>query len=96
VKIPFGKHEGMELADLPVSYLRWLAKQANLYGKLRIEVATTLEIPQVVEPQGMSDEGRRSFAWGKSARQLRHQSDDVKALRDIHEQKRRTNKEEEA
>lgn len=58
MKLSFGKYKGTEIADVPPTYLRWLAKNVELYGKLRIEVEKALGIPQVVDPPGMSAEDR--------------------------------------
>jgi hypothetical protein len=35
--MPFGKYKGVEIADLPNNYLKWL-KTLNLKGKLKEEV----------------------------------------------------------
>ena len=34
VKMPFGKHAGIVLADLPISYLEWFHRQGMPKGKL--------------------------------------------------------------
>jgi hypothetical protein len=38
MKMPFGKHRGVDVSDLPNDYLIWLAEGANLFGPLRLEV----------------------------------------------------------
>lgn len=38
MQMPFGKYEGEELEDIPVSYLRWLRANVELYGELEEEV----------------------------------------------------------
>jgi uncharacterized protein (DUF3820 family) len=45
VKMPFGKHAGWILADLPVSYLEWFLRKGGFPpGKLGMQLATIYEI----------------------------------------------------
>lgn len=44
VKMPFGKYEGMILADLPVSYLEWFHRKGMPKGKLGMQLSTIYEI----------------------------------------------------
>ncbi len=45
VKMPFGKYEGIILADLPVSYLEWFRRNGGMpKGKLGMQLATVYEI----------------------------------------------------
>lgn len=44
VKMPFGKHEGTILADLPISYLEWFYRQGMPKGKLGMQLSTIYEI----------------------------------------------------
>lgn len=44
VKMPFGKHAGTVLADLPVSYLEWFHRQGMPKGKLGMQLSTIYEI----------------------------------------------------
>ncbi|MGG5209477.1 DUF3820 family protein [Chryseobacterium sp. MIQD13] len=44
VKMPFGKYEGIVLADLPVSYLEWFNRKGMPKGKLGMQLATIYEI----------------------------------------------------
>jgi uncharacterized protein (DUF3820 family) len=45
VKMPFGKHSGWILADLPVSYLEWFLRKGGFPpGKLGMQLATIYEI----------------------------------------------------
>jgi hypothetical protein len=44
VKMPFGKHKGKILADLPVSYLEWMYKKGMPPGKLGMQLSTIYEI----------------------------------------------------
>lgn len=44
VKMPFGKHEGKLLADLPVSYLEWFERNGFPQGKLGMQLRTVYEI----------------------------------------------------
>lgn len=41
--MPFGKHEGEEVDELPRSYLEWLSEQDFLEEDLREEVEAALE-----------------------------------------------------
>ncbi len=43
-KMPFGKHEGTVLADLPISYLEWFQRQGMPKGKLGMQLSTIYEI----------------------------------------------------
>ena len=43
-KMPFGKYEGRVLADLPVSYLEWFARNGFPKGKLGMQLQTVYEI----------------------------------------------------
>ena len=64
--MPFGKHEGMELTDIPKPYLRWLRNQPWLGGWLLqeinqvlgdrpVETETEVELPafSVHSPEGV-------------------------------------------
>jgi uncharacterized protein (DUF3820 family) len=44
VKMPFGKHEGTILADLPISYLEWFHRSGMPKGKLGMQLSTIYEI----------------------------------------------------
>lgn len=45
VKMPYGKYKGTILADLPVSYLEWLARNGGFgTSKLAMQLATIYEI----------------------------------------------------
>lgn len=44
VKMPFGKHEGTILADLPVNYLEWFHRTGMPKGKLGMQLSTIYEI----------------------------------------------------
>lgn len=44
VEMPFGKHKGIILADLPVSYLEWFHRQGMPPGKLGMQLSTIYEI----------------------------------------------------
>jgi hypothetical protein len=43
VKVPFGKFKGVELADVPDDYLRWLKSLGHLREPLRSAVADEYE-----------------------------------------------------
>ncbi|MFT6998960.1 MAG: hypothetical protein ACJAQ4_002723 [Cryomorphaceae bacterium] len=43
--MPFGKHEGYLLCDLPISYLEWFKRKGGFpKGKLGIQMETVYEI----------------------------------------------------
>lgn len=44
VHMPFGKHKGMLLCDLPVSYLEWFNRKGFPSGKLGMQLQTIYEI----------------------------------------------------
>jgi diaminohydroxyphosphoribosylaminopyrimidine deaminase/5-amino-6-(5-phosphoribosylamino)uracil reductase len=44
VKMPFGKHAGIILADLPINYLEWFHRQGMPKGKLGMQLSTIYEI----------------------------------------------------
>ncbi len=44
MKMPFGKHKGVTLAYLPVSYLEWFNREGFPDGKLGMLLATIYEI----------------------------------------------------
>ncbi len=41
--IPFGKHEGKKLKDVPRSYLEWLVNESSVDSKLKKKVQSFLE-----------------------------------------------------
>ena len=43
-KMPFGKHAGWLISDLPVSYLEWFARKGFPQGKLGMQLQTIYEI----------------------------------------------------
>ncbi len=50
MKMPFGKHAGLELTDVPRQYLIWLRRQPNLRGPLVKEIDDVLN-GNVVAPK---------------------------------------------
>ncbi len=42
MKMPFGKHIGKELTELPRAYLVWLTRNVKLFGELQEEVEAIL------------------------------------------------------
>ena len=49
MKLPFGKHKGEELSDVPRGYLRWLHQKASLRGRLLWEVEERLGLSHTGE-----------------------------------------------
>jgi uncharacterized protein (DUF3820 family) len=51
MKMPFGKHQGTVLADLPGNYLNWFAREGFPKG----EVGRLLALMQEIDHNGLSD-----------------------------------------
>ena len=49
--MPFGKHKGMLIADLPGNYLNWFAREGFPKG----EVGQLLRLMQEIDHNGLSD-----------------------------------------
>ncbi|MDN3607522.1 DUF3820 family protein [Kaistella yonginensis] len=43
-EMPFGKHEGLLIVDLPINYLEWFQRQGMPAGKLGMQLSTIYEI----------------------------------------------------
>lgn len=43
VKMPFGRHEGQEIATVPPSYLRWFLRSVDDYSDLKQQIAEHLK-----------------------------------------------------
>ncbi|MDQ0476023.1 uncharacterized protein (DUF3820 family) [Chryseobacterium sp. MDT2-18] len=43
-EMPFGKHKGVLLVDLPINYLEWFQRQGMPPGKLGMQLSTIYEI----------------------------------------------------
>ena len=43
-EMPFGKHKGIFLVDLPINYLEWFQRQGMPPGKLGMQLSTIYEI----------------------------------------------------
>jgi uncharacterized protein (DUF3820 family) len=43
-EMPFGKHKGVFLVDLPINYLEWFQRQGMPPGKLGMQLSTIYEI----------------------------------------------------
>lgn len=44
VKMPYGKYKGKWIAELPISYLEWMARKGMPQGKLGMLLSTIYEI----------------------------------------------------
>lgn len=42
--MPFGKHKGEFLGDIPLSYLIWVYENTELRGKLKEDVKATIDM----------------------------------------------------
>jgi len=51
VRMPFGKHEGRPIADLPGDYLNWFARQ----GFPRGEIGRLLALMHEIDHNGLGD-----------------------------------------
>jgi len=51
MEMPYGKHKGRILADLPGNYLNWFARE----GFPKSEVGRLLQLMQEVDHNGLSD-----------------------------------------
>ncbi|MCU0443224.1 MAG: DUF3820 family protein [Bacteroidia bacterium] len=45
-RMPFGKHKGMLLCDLPDYYLEWFARKGFPPGKIGMQLSTVFEAKQ--------------------------------------------------
>ena len=50
-KMPFGKHQGKLLADLPGNYLNWFAREGFPEG----EIGRLLQLMQEIDHNGLKD-----------------------------------------
>ena len=64
MKMPFGKHAGVEVSDVPRQYLQWLRCQPGLRGPLVKEIDDVLN-GSVVAPSDESFEEALT-KWNKS------------------------------
>lgn len=75
--MPFGKHKGVPLSQLPDDYLKWLANEATLHGSFKrlvlSEYKARFEPKPKTEPKGSPKHGpgcwRCSFFEGLSKEQ---------------------------
>ena len=51
IKMPFGKHQGTVLANLPGNYLNWFAREGFPKG----EIGRLLALMQEIDHNGLSD-----------------------------------------
>ena len=51
VQMPYGKHKGCVLADLPGNYLNWFAREGFPSG----EIGRLLALMQEIDHNGLSD-----------------------------------------
>ena len=50
-RMPFGKHKGINIADLPGRYLNWFARE----GFPNSEIGRLLQLMQTIDHNGLSD-----------------------------------------
>jgi hypothetical protein len=62
MQMPFGKHRGSDLRDLPDSYLEWLLGLDNLRSFLRRALEAEAYRRECDRDRGRDQEERRSFA----------------------------------
>ena len=58
MKMPFGKHKGMPVHQLPKGYLLWLHDNCDLRGRLRDEIDFTLGGKRMVDPSSSASARR--------------------------------------
>ncbi len=63
-RMPFGKHEGVLLADLPGNYLNWFAREGFPKG----EIGRLLALMQTIDHNGLRDLLRPLRAQGRGPR----------------------------
>lgn len=51
VQMPFGKHKGRAIADLPGNYLNWFAREGFPKG----EIGRLLQLMQEIDHNGLGD-----------------------------------------
>jgi uncharacterized protein (DUF3820 family) len=51
LRMPFGKHQGTELADLPGNYLNWFAREGFPKG----EIGRLLNLMHEIDHNGLSE-----------------------------------------
>lgn len=49
-KMPFGKHKGMTIRDIPLDYLLWLKRNCKLDYKLKTRVQSAIDAKQLKLP----------------------------------------------
>lgn len=45
--MPFGKHKGVALANVPAQYLLWLYKEGKCFGELRKYIESNMAVLQM-------------------------------------------------
>lgn len=46
MKLPFGKHKGEEICDVPLDYLKWLEAQPWLHKNVREEIQFVIKVTE--------------------------------------------------
>lgn len=59
MRMPFGKHKGTEVEDVPPDYLRWCVDNVPMYPDLLQAVCDELGIPPHLRPDPKGAEGKR-------------------------------------
>jgi len=65
MRMPFGKHAGVEVSDVPRQYLLWLRRQPNLRGPLVKEIDDVLNGTVVAPSDESFEEALKS--WDEQA-----------------------------
>jgi len=66
MKMPFGKHKGMELEELPRPYLVWLRKNVQLFGQLQAEVEAILDGTSLEHKESTEETLKKMGLWSKN------------------------------
>jgi|HubBroStandDraft_4_1064222.scaffolds.fasta_scaffold276115_3 uncharacterized protein (DUF3820 family) len=65
MRMPFGKHAGVELADVPNQYLRWIRSQPWLRGTLTKEIDEVLHGETVISSEESFEESLKKWKEGR-------------------------------
>jgi hypothetical protein len=71
--LPFGKHRGQPLPDVPTAYLDWALREVKLSANLRAAVAAELQRRGVrppaaaVKPEPVCCGAGLSYTWGRDS-----------------------------
>lgn len=53
MRMPFGKHKGIDVADVPRQYLEWFLREINGCGEVKDAIRSLLSLPKPKPADGM-------------------------------------------